>query len=53
VQSALWGIAAAIAGSLLPFVAAVIIGEKTAIPIFAMIAAPLCLIAIAHLRSAA
>src|SRR4051794_1721936 len=48
VQSALWGIAAAIAGGLFPFIAAVTLGEKTTIPIFAMIAAALCLIAFAR-----
>jgi len=49
VQSALWGIAAAIAGGLFPFIAAVIMGEKTTIPIFAMIAAAFCLLAFARL----
>ena len=49
VQSALWGIAAAIAGGLFPFIAAVIMGEKTAIPIFAVIAAAFCLLAFARL----
>src|SRR3954469_24531324 len=49
VQSALWGIAAAIAGGLLPFLAAVTLGDKTAIPIFAMIAAAFSVIAFARL----
>src|SRR4051794_14763739 len=49
VQSAVWGIAAAIASGLFPFIAAVILGEKTAIPIFAMLAAAFCLIAFARL----
>jgi hypothetical protein len=45
VQSALWGIAAAIAGGLVPFV----LGDAGTIPIFAMIAAAFCLIAFARL----
>jgi len=49
VQSAVWGVAAAIAGGLLPFTAAAIAGEKTAIPILAMVAAASCLIAFARL----
>jgi hypothetical protein len=49
VQSALWGVAAAIAGGLFPFIAAVILGEKTTIPIFAMLAAAFCLIAFVRL----
>jgi hypothetical protein len=49
VQSAIWGVAAAIAGGLFQFTAAVIAGEKTSIPILAMIAAASCLIAFARL----
>jgi len=49
VQSAIWGVAAAIAGGLFPFIAAVLLGEKTAIPMFAMLAAAFCLIAFARL----
>jgi hypothetical protein len=49
VQSAVWGVAAAIAGGLFPFIAAVILGEKTAIPMFAMLAAAFCLIAFVRL----
>jgi hypothetical protein len=49
VQSALWGIAAAIAGGLFAFVADVIIGDQTTIPPFAMLAAAFCLIAFARL----
>ena len=49
VQSAIWGVAAAIAGGLFPFIASVILGEKTAIPMFAMLAAAFCLIAFVRL----
>jgi hypothetical protein len=49
VQSAVWGVAAAISGGLFPFIAAVILGEKTTIPIFAMLAAAFCVIAFARL----
>lgn len=49
VQSAVWGVASAIAGGLFPFIAAVILGEKTTIPMFAMLAAAFCLIAFVRL----
>jgi hypothetical protein len=44
-----WGVGAAIAGGLFPFIASVILDEKTTIPVFAMLAAACCLIAFACL----